>query len=86
ESIINSKKVEGSLLTINTAEINGYYCFADTKIATSRKVVLLLTDDNDLNSHYLNFSQEYHRAGYELFIVDGSTDVDAGKKAFEYLK
>ena len=49
-------------------------------------VVLLLTDDNDLNRHYLNFSQEYHRAGYDLFIVDGSTDVDAGKKAFEYLK
>lgn len=86
ESIINSKKVEGGLLTINTAEVNGYYSFADTKIATSRKVVLLLADDNDLNSHYLNFSQEYHRAGYDLFIVDGSTDVDAGKKAFEYLK
>ncbi|HGN0025588.1 TPA: anthrax toxin-like adenylyl cyclase domain-containing protein [Proteus mirabilis] len=85
ESIINSKKREGKLLTINSSEVAGYYSFADKKIATSRKVVLLITEDNDLNSHYLNFSQEYHKAGYDLFIVDSSTSVDAGRKAYDYL-
>lgn len=85
ESIINSKKREGKLLTINTSEVTGYYSFADKKIATSRKVVLLITDDNDLDSHYLNFSQEYHKAGYDLFIVDSSKSIDAGRKAYDYL-
>ncbi len=85
ESIINSKKRQGELLIINTSEVTGYYSFADKKIATSRKVVLLIIDDNDLNSHYLNFSQEYHKAGYDLFIVDSSISVDAGRKAYDYL-
>ncbi|WP_165382974.1 hypothetical protein, partial [Proteus mirabilis] len=27
----------------------------------------------------------YHNAGYDFFIIDASTDIDAGEKAYDYL-
>ncbi|MFF0908997.1 anthrax toxin-like adenylyl cyclase domain-containing protein, partial [Proteus mirabilis] len=85
ELFIKNKIKEGGLLTINTATVKGLYSFSDKKLTTMRKVVLLLSDINNLDTHYLNFAQEYHNAGYDLFIVDTSTGIDAGEKAYDYL-
>ncbi len=34
-----------------------------------RKVVLLLSDIDNLETHYLNFAQEYHNAGYDFLLL-----------------
>ncbi len=85
ELFIKNKIREGDLLAINAAGVKGYYSFSDKKRSTMRKVVLLLSDIDNLETHYLNFAQEYHNAGYDFFIIDASTDIDAGEKAYDYL-
>ncbi|WP_245684041.1 CyaA/EF/ExoY family adenylyl cyclase toxin, partial [Proteus myxofaciens] len=73
------------LLDINTPNVKGYYSYCNDKVSITRKVVLLLSNESNLDNHYINFSQEYHKAGYDLFIFDSSMDAKAGSKAFEYL-
>lgn len=85
KNIINYRKKLGYLSDVNTPNIRGYYSYCNDKVSMNRKVILLLSNESNLDNHYINFSQEYHKAGYDLFIVDGSMNAEAGSKAFEYL-
>ncbi len=79
-------KIEKDILKkVNNDKINAYYSLNDKRKNTNENVVILLSEKDEIEKNYLRYVDEYHAAGYDLFIVDVSKNKNAGSDLLEHL-
>ncbi len=79
-------KAEGDLLKkVNNDKINAYYSLNDKGKSINENIIILLSETDEIEKNYLRYVDEYHAAGYDLFIVDVSTNKNAGSDLLEHL-
>lgn len=81
ENIFITKKRE-----IDDGGVKGIYISQEQENSAYNKVVLMTSEQKDINNRTQRYINEYYKLGYDLFIVDTKLDKDAGEKGFYYLK
>lgn len=79
-------KTEREILKkVNNDKINAYYSLNNKENNINENVIILLSETDEIEKNYLRYVDEYHAAGYDLFIVDVSTNKNAGSDLLEHL-
>ncbi|WP_195496208.1 hypothetical protein, partial [Proteus penneri] len=80
--------IEGDALKkVNNDKINAYYSLYNKKksINGNENIIILLSETDEIEKNYIRYVDEYHAAGYDLFIVDVSKNKNAGFDLLEHL-
>lgn len=80
--------IEGNVLKkVSNDKINAYYALSNKRksIKKNDNVIILLSETDEIEKNYLRYVDEYHAAGYDLFIVDVSKNKNAGLDLLEHL-